>query len=42
MPHQVILYTGNLDAPLDQGGSDMTALCPALTETMLLLRDERA
>jgi len=40
MPHLVILYTGNLDAPLDQGGSNMTALCRALADAMLMLRDE--
>jgi 5-carboxymethyl-2-hydroxymuconate isomerase len=34
MPHLVILYTPNLDAPLDQGGSDMGALCRALAATM--------
>ncbi len=35
MPHLAIHYTGNLDAL-----SDMTALCRALAETMLALRDE--
>jgi 5-carboxymethyl-2-hydroxymuconate isomerase len=34
MPHLVILYTPNLDAPLDQGGSDMSALCRNLSATM--------
>ncbi len=35
MPHLVILYTPNLDA-----ATDMTALCRALADTMLALRDE--
>ena len=34
MPHLVILYTPNLDAPVEQGGSDMSALCRALAATM--------
>ncbi|QPF75874.1 5-carboxymethyl-2-hydroxymuconate isomerase [Roseateles sp. DAIF2] len=37
MPHLVILYTGNLDAVCD-----MTALCRALADVMLLQRDESA
>jgi len=40
MPHLVILYTANLDAPPAQGGSDMTALCRALAQTMCAQRDE--
>lgn len=40
MPHLVILYTPNLDAPPEQGGSDMTALCRTLAETMRAQRDE--
>jgi 5-carboxymethyl-2-hydroxymuconate isomerase len=40
MPHLVILYTGNLDAPADRGGCDMSALCRRLADTMLALRDE--
>jgi len=40
MPHLVILYTPNLDRPVEQGGTDMQALCRALADTMLLLRDE--
>jgi 5-carboxymethyl-2-hydroxymuconate isomerase len=40
MPHLVILYTPNLDRPADQGGSDMTALCRTLADTMLAQRDE--
>lgn len=40
MPHLVILYTPDLDRPVDQGGSDMTALCRALADTMLAARDE--
>jgi 5-carboxymethyl-2-hydroxymuconate isomerase len=40
MPHLVILYTGNLDAAPEQGGSDMTALCRALADTMRAARDE--
>ena len=35
MPHLVILYTPNLDA-----ASDMTALCRALADSMLAMRDE--
>ena len=35
MPHLVILYTPNLDAE-----TDMTALCRALADTMLTVRDE--
>ena len=40
MPHLVILYTPNLDRPAAEGGSDMTALCRALADVMLALRDE--
>jgi len=36
MPHLVILYTPNLDAQ-----ADMSALCRALADTMLELRDEQ-
>jgi 5-carboxymethyl-2-hydroxymuconate isomerase len=35
MPHLVVLYTANLDAVLD-----MPALCRALADTMLAVRDE--
>ena len=35
MPHLVILYTPNLDAAMD-----MTALCRALADTMLAVKDE--
>ena len=35
MPHDVILYTPNLDAE-----TDMTALCRALADAMLTVRDE--
>lgn len=35
MPHLVILYTPNLDA-----ATDMTALCRALADTMLAVKDE--
>ena len=41
MPHLVILYTGNLDQPVAQGGSDMKALCRKLADTMLAVRDEQ-
>ena len=41
MPHLVILYTGNLDHPVAQGGSDMQALCRKLADTMLAVRDEQ-
>ena len=40
MPHLVILYTRTLDAPVEQGGSDMTALCRALADVMCAQRDE--
>ncbi len=40
MPHLVILYTANLDRPVSQGGSDMSALCRTLADTMLATRDE--
>ena len=40
MPHLVILYTPNLDLPAGQGGTDMTALCRALADTMVAQRDE--
>lgn len=40
MPHLVILYTPNLDRPVTQGGSDMTALCRALASTMCAQVDE--
>ncbi len=40
MPHLVILYTPNLDAPPAAGGSDMTRLCRALADTMVAARDE--
>lgn len=40
MPHLVILYTPNLDRPVDEGGCDMSALCRALADTMLVVRDE--
>lgn len=40
MPHLVILYTPILDQPPDQGGSDMSALCRALADTMIAQRDE--
>ncbi len=40
MPHLVILYTANLDRPVDEGGCDMSALCRALADTMLAVRDE--
>jgi 5-carboxymethyl-2-hydroxymuconate isomerase len=35
MPHLVVLYSGNLDSE-----TDMTALCRALAEAMLGVRDE--
>ena len=35
MPHLVILYTADLDA-----GTDMTALCRKLADTLLAARDE--
>ena len=40
MPHLVILYTPNLDDPLDAGGTDMTQLCRSLANTMIAARDE--
>lgn len=41
MPHLVILYTPNLDRPVEQGGADMGGLCRALADTMLAVRDEQ-
>ncbi len=40
MPHLVILYSGNLDKPPKEGGTDMGALCRSLVDTMLAQRDE--
>lgn len=40
MPHLVILYTANLDAPADQGGTDLSALCRQLADVMLAQCDE--
>jgi 5-carboxymethyl-2-hydroxymuconate isomerase len=36
MPHLVVLYSGNLD-----GETDMTALCRALADAMLSVRDQQ-
>jgi 5-carboxymethyl-2-hydroxymuconate isomerase len=41
MPHLVILYTSNLDRPAAEGGTDMSALCRLLADTMLAARDEQ-
>lgn len=41
MPHLVVLYTPNLDKPASAGGVDMSALCRALADTMLAVRDEQ-
>ncbi|AOS81304.1 MULTISPECIES: 5-carboxymethyl-2-hydroxymuconate Delta-isomerase [Hydrogenophaga] len=40
MPHLVILYSGNLDAPEADGGTDMRALCRSLADAMLTIHDE--
>ncbi len=40
MPHLVILYSGNLEAPIDEGGTDVGALCRTLADTMLGVRDD--
>lgn len=40
MPHLVILYTAELDRPAAQGGTDMKALCRALSDAMLATRDD--
>lgn len=40
MPHLVILYSGNLDKPAHEGGTDMGALCRSMADTMLAQRDE--
>lgn len=40
MPHLVILYTPNLDAPPEAGGCAMGVLCRQLADTMLAARDE--
>lgn len=41
MPHLVILYSGNLDRPIAQGGTNMSALCRGLADAMLSVRDEQ-
>ncbi len=41
MPHLVILYSGNLDRPIADGGTDMSALCRGLADAMLSVRDEQ-
>ncbi len=41
MPHVVILYSGNLDRPVAEGGTDMSALCRGLADAMLSVRDEQ-
>lgn len=41
MPHLVILYSGNLDRPVAEGGADISALCRGLADAMLSLRDEQ-
>ena len=41
MPHLVILYTANLDAPVDRGGADMPTLCRALADVLIAQRDEQ-
>ena len=41
MPHLVILYSGNLDKAPAEGGTDMRALCRALADAMLTVRDEQ-
>ena len=40
MPHLVILYSGNLDRPVAEGGTDMGGLCRTLADAMLAQRDE--
>jgi 5-carboxymethyl-2-hydroxymuconate isomerase len=40
MPHLVILYTPGLDRPASEGGTDMSALCRTLADTMLAARDD--
>ncbi len=40
MPHLVVLYTGNLDAPIEQGGSDIARLCRSLADAMLGVRGD--
>ena len=41
MPHRVLLYSGNLDRPAAQGGTDMGVLCRALCDALLTVRDEQ-
>ena len=41
MPHLVLLYSGNLDRPAAQGGTDMGVLCRALCDALLTVRDEQ-
>jgi 5-carboxymethyl-2-hydroxymuconate isomerase len=41
MPHIVVLYTGNLDAPHAAGANaDLAGLCRALAGALLAVRDE--
>ena len=41
MPHIVILYTGNLDAPQPGGlNTDLSGLCRHLADALLTVRDE--
>jgi len=40
MPHVVVLYTANLEAPSAQGGADMPAFCRRLADVLVGLRDD--
>ncbi|KVD46817.1 5-carboxymethyl-2-hydroxymuconate isomerase [Burkholderia sp. ABCPW 11] len=40
MPHLTILYTSDLDRSVENGGTDMHALCAKLADTMHAQRDE--
>ena len=40
MPHLVILYSGNLDRPAADGGTDMGAFCRTMCDALLSIHDE--
>ena len=40
MPHLVILYSGNLDRPATDGGTDMGAFCRTMCDALLSIHDE--
>ena len=40
MPHLVILYSGNLDRPAADGGTDMGVFCRTMCDALLSIHDE--